>query len=86
MIAFFLLFTPLSTLLDLLSNSFSRHNEYQADQYSIDTYPNAREHMYSALKKLSRESLKNLNPHPLYVKVHYTHPPIMERLANLKKV
>ncbi len=86
MIAFFLLFTPLSTLLDLLSNSFSRYNEYQADQYSIDTYPNAREHMYSALKKLSRESLKNLNPHPLYVKVHYTHPPIMERLANLKKV
>ena len=42
MIAFFLLFTPLSTLLDLLSNSFSRYNEYQADQYSIDTYPNAR--------------------------------------------
>ncbi len=86
MIAFFLLFTPLSTLLGLVSNSFSRYNEYQADQYSIDTYPGARDHMYSALKKLARESLKNLNPHPLYVKVHYTHPPILERLANLKKV
>jgi STE24 endopeptidase len=86
MIAFFLLFTPLSTVLDLINNSFSRYNEYQADQYSIDTYPGAREHMYSALKKLARESLKNLNPHPLYVKVHYTHPPILERLANLKKV
>ena len=85
MIAFFLLFTPVSTVLGLVNNSFSRRNEYQADQYSIDTYPGAREHMYNALKKLARESLSNLNPHPLYVKVHYS-PPILERLANLKKV
>jgi STE24 endopeptidase len=86
MIAFFLLFTPVSTVLGLINNTFSRRNEYQADQYSIDTYPGAREHMYSAFKKLARESLSNLNPHPLYVKVHYSHPPVMERLANLKKV
>lgn len=86
MLAFFLLFTPVSTALGLINNTFSRRNEYQADQYSIDTYPGAREHMYSALKKLARESLSNLNPHPLYVRVHYSHPPILERLANLKKV
>ena len=85
MLAFFLLFTPLSTLLGLINNSFSRHNEYQADQFSLDTYLDAREHMYSALKKLSVESLSNLNPHPLYVAVHYSHPPILARLANLKK-
>ncbi len=86
MIAFFMLFTPVSTLLGLINNSFSRHNEYQADQYSIDTYPGAREYMYSALKKLSVESLSNLNPHPVYVAVHYSHPPILDRLANLQKV
>ena len=85
MIAFFMLFTPVSTLLGLINNSFSRYNEYQADQYSIDTYPGGREYMHSALKKLSVESLKNLNPHPWYVAVHYTHPPILDRLANLKK-
>lgn len=85
MVAFFLLFTPLSTLLGLINNSFSRRNEYQADQFSLDTYPDAREHMYSALKKLSLESLSNLNPHPLYVAVHYSHPPILARLANLKR-
>ncbi len=84
-LAFFMLFTPVSTVLGLINNSFSRHNEYQADQYSIDTYPGAREHMYSALKKLSVESLSNLNPHPVYVAVHYSHPPILDRLANLKK-
>ncbi|MEI7541444.1 MAG: M48 family metallopeptidase [Actinomycetes bacterium] len=86
MLAFFLLFTPVSTVLGLINNSFSRRNEYQADQYSIDTYLGAREHMHDALKKLSRESLSNLNPHPVYVAVHYSHPPILERLANLKKV
>jgi STE24 endopeptidase len=85
MIAFFMLFSPVSTVLGLINNSFSRHNEYQADQYSIDTYPGARDHMYSALKKLSVESLSNLNPHPVYVAVHYSHPPILDRLANLKK-
>ena len=84
-LAFFLLFTPLSTLLGLINNAFSRHNEYQADQFSLDTYPDAKDHMHSALKKLSVESLSNLNPHPLYVKVHYSHPPILERLANLRK-
>jgi STE24 endopeptidase len=86
MLAFFLLFSPVSTLMGLVNNSFSRRNEYQADDYSIQTYPGAREHMYNALKKLSRESLSNLNPHPIYVAVHYSHPPILERLANLKKV
>ena len=84
-LAFFLLFTPVSTVLGLINNSFSRHNEYQADQYAITTYPGAREYMYSALKKLSVESLSNLNPHPVYVAVHYSHPPILDRLANLKK-
>ena len=85
MTAFFMLFTPVSTLLGLVNNSFSRYNEYQADQYAIDTYPGGRDYMHSALKKLSVESLKNLNPHPWYVAVHYTHPPILDRLANLKK-
>jgi len=86
MIAFFMLFTPVSTILGLINNSYSRHHEYQADQYSIDTYPGAREYMHSALKKLSVESLSNLNPHPVYVAVHYSHPPILDRLAMLKKV
>ena len=84
MLAFFLLFTPVSLLTGLLSNALSRRNEYQADKYSIDTYSDAREHLYTALKKLSVESLSNLNPHPLYVAVNYTHPPILDRLAALK--
>jgi STE24 endopeptidase len=40
--------------------------------------------MGSALGKISTDALANLNPHPLYVKVHYTHPPIIERLKALQ--
>ena len=84
MLAFFLLFAPVSTILGLINNALSRRNEYQADQFSIDTYSDARTHMQSALTKLSQESLDNLNPHPLYVAFHYSHPPILDRLANLR--
>lgn len=85
MLSFLLLFTPVSTVLELLANTFSRRNEYEADQFSIETYPGAREFMDSALKKLSVESLSNLNPHPLYVAFNYSHPPILDRLAALQK-
>ena len=85
MLGFFLLFTPVSTLLGVVFNALSRRNEYQADQFSIETFPGAREQMRSALKKLSTDSLANLNPHPMYVALNYTHPPILERLAALEK-
>ena len=84
-LAFFLLFTPVSTVSGLLGNWLTRRNEYAADQYAIDTYPGSREFMTSALKKISVESLSNVNPHPLYVAVNYTHPPILDRLAALQE-
>jgi STE24 endopeptidase len=40
----------------------------------------------SALKKLSADSLANLTPHPFYVFMHYSHPPMIERLSALKKL
>ena len=83
MLGFFLLFTPVSTLLGVVFNALSRHNEYEADQFSIETYADARVQMHSALKKLASESLTNLNPHPMYVALNYTHPPILKRLKAL---
>ena len=83
MLGFFLLFTPVSTLLGIVFNALSRRNEYEADRFSIETYANARVHMRSALKKLASESLTNLNPHPMYVALNYTHPPILQRLDAL---
>ena len=40
--------------------------------------------MISALKRLSADNLSNLNPHPLYVWFHYSHPPVAERVAALE--
>jgi STE24 endopeptidase len=79
---FFLLFTPISMILGLANMALSRRNEFDADEYSTSTYPKGV--MGSALGKISTDALANLNPHPLYVKVHYTHPPIIERLKALQ--
>jgi len=80
-LAFFILFTPLSIVLGLINNSWTRHNEYQADTFAKETYDVAP--MRSALKKISTDSLANLSPHPLYVAFNYTHPTLLQRLNNL---
>jgi STE24 endopeptidase len=80
-LAFFILFTPLSIVLGLINNSWTRHNEYQADTFAKETYEVAP--MRSALKKISTDSLANLSPHPLYVAFNYTHPTLLQRLNNL---
>ena len=82
-LAFFLLLAPLNLLLGLLNNSLSRRNEFDADQFARLTYEVAP--MKSALKKISTASLSNLTPHPLYVAIHYTHPPLAERLKALSE-
>jgi STE24 endopeptidase len=63
--------------------SLSRRDEREADRYATDLIgsPDA---MASALVKLSRENLANLHPHPLYAKFYYSHPPIVERIRELK--
>jgi STE24 endopeptidase len=80
-LTFFILFTPLSVLLGLINNSWSRYCEYQADTYSKNTY--LVEPMKSALSKISTDSLANLTPHPMYVAFNYTHPTLLQRLNNL---
>lgn len=79
---FFLLFTPISMVIGLAYMALSRRNEFDADEYSNSTYPAGV--LASALGKISTDALANLNPHPLYVKVHYTHPPVIERLKALQ--
>jgi STE24 endopeptidase len=62
----------------------SRRFEKEADIFSAgmigETAP-----MISALKRLAADNLSNLYPHPLYVWFHYSHPPIVERVAGLEK-
>mgnify|MGYP005674928245 FL=1 len=81
-IAFSFLYSPIGLITGILMNVLSRKNEYEADKFAKDTYSG--NFLELALKKLSVDSLSNLYPHPLYVFIHYSHPPLLKRLARLK--
>ncbi len=81
LIAFSILFTPISAVTGLFMSIYSRKNEFEADAYARETYSGAA--LMNALKNLSVDSLSNLYPHPWYVFFHYSHPPLLERLRAL---
>ena len=83
LIFFFLLYTPISLVLSVLSNFSSRRHEFQADAFAAKTTGDSRP-MISALKKLSAKNLSNLTPHPLTVWLEYGHPPVMARVRTLR--
>lgn len=82
LIAFGLLYSPISEITGLIMNYFSRRFEYQADDYAKNTYK--AEPLITSLKKLSKNSLSNLTPHKAYVFMHYSHPTLLQRIKNLK--
>ncbi|GGZ77970.1 M48 family metallopeptidase [Algibacter mikhailovii] len=83
LIAFGILYAPISEITGLVMNLFSRKFEYQADDFAKNTYQS--EPLINSLKKLSKNSLSNLTPHPAYVFMHYSHPTLLERIKNLRK-
>ncbi|MDX1363065.1 MAG: M48 family metallopeptidase [Arenibacter latericius] len=82
LIGFGILYSPISEITSLVMNMISRAFEYQADDYAKDTFSS--QPLISSLKKLSKSSLSNLTPHPAYVFMHYSHPPLIARIRNLK--
>lgn len=84
LILFFLLTVPINILLNFISAQFSRKHEYQADAFAAKNYK--KEPMISALKVLAKENFVNLTPHPLYVKLTYSHPPITDRIDAISKL
>ena len=79
LIAFTILYSPISKIAGIVMNVFSRKNEFEADAYAKETYH--KEHLQVALKKLSVDNLSDLYPHPAYVFMNYSHPPLLKRLA-----
>ena len=82
LIAFGILYTPISEITGLVMNLLSRKFEYEADDYAKNTFEASP--LISALKKLNKNSLSNLTPHPAYVFMHYSHPTLLQRFNNLK--
>lgn len=83
-LAFGTLFSPISMVIGILMNVFSRKNEYEADEYAVRTY--SKEPLITALKKLTSDSLGNLTPHPWYVFVNYSHPSLKQRIEAMNVI
>ncbi len=83
LIFFSLLLTPLELVLAMLMNLLSRHNEFEADRFAVETVGTS-EALITALQKLSVNNLANLTPHPFYVLLHYSHPPLLARIAAMR--
>lgn len=79
------LYTPLSLVFSITAHVISRKHEYEADRYAVTTYPKP-EAFITALKKLTVDNLSNLTPHPLTVFLHYSHPPVLERIKAIRGV
>jgi STE24 endopeptidase len=81
-IGFTMLLSPISMILGIGMNILSRKNEFEADAYAKSTYDG--KPLAEALKTLSVNTLSNINPHPWYVFINYSHPPLLERLKKLE--
>jgi STE24 endopeptidase len=85
MIFFGMLYAPLDFFIGFFSQMISRKNEYEADRFAAETTKDPAS-MIHALKKLSAHNLSNLTPHPFYVLLNYSHPPVLNRIKALEQV
>lgn len=83
LVLFGILFSPVSRILSVFANMWSRRHEFEADAYAAKVTGDASA-LSSALKKLSAKNLSNITPHRLRVFLDYSHPPVLQRLHALK--
>ncbi len=75
---------PVRQIFSVAGNALSRKHEFEADAYAAEVTGDAKS-MSEALRKLSRDNLSNLTPHPFYVFLNYTHPPVVERIRAINR-
>lgn len=83
-LVFGILYSPVSLILGLITNYFSRRHEFEADKFAGEKYESNA--LSDALKKLSVNNLSNLRPHPIYSFFYYSHPPLLQRLKALDEL
>ena len=82
-VVFAILMTPIGLPLSLALNALSRRHEYAADRFAVDAIGNGRD-LARGLRRLAADTLANLTPHPWYVALHHSHPPVVERVRVLE--
>ena len=85
LIFFSLLYSPVEWILSIAIQALSRKHEYEADYFAVTTFDRGAS-LADALKKLSRNNLSNLTPHPLYVFLNYSHPPVLQRITRIREI
>ncbi|MGD9685408.1 MAG: M48 family metallopeptidase [Desulfobacter sp.] len=85
LVFFSILFSPVDLVISIIMQFFSRKDEYAADRFAALTTKKAGD-LITALKKLSADNLANLTPHPFYVFLNYSHPPLAQRIAAMEKI
>ena len=85
LIFFGMLYSPIEMILSIFMQMSSRKHEYEADEYAATTKGKPGD-MISTLKKLSKDNLSNLTPHPFYVFLNYSHPPVLQRIKAIKEI
>ena len=85
LVFFGILYTPMAFFSGLITLGISRKNEYEADNFAVTTTGFSK-HMIEALKKLSVNNFSNLVPHPFYVFLNYSHPPVLERIRAIESL
>ncbi|WP_321492298.1 M48 family metallopeptidase [uncultured Desulfobacter sp.] len=85
LVFFSILFSPIDLIISIIMQFFSRKDEYEADRFAVLTTQKAQA-LIMALKKLSADNLANLTPHPFYVFINYSHPPLAQRVAAMEKI
>lgn len=79
LVFFGFLFTPVELIISVVTQAISRKHEYEADQWAVETVTN-KQNLVSGLKKLAANNLANLSPHPIFVLLHFSHPPLSKRI------
>ena len=82
---FGLLYTPIVLVLSIALQMISRKNEYEADRFAAETIDEP-SRLIDALKKLFATNLSNLTPHPFYVFLNYSHPPLLQRVQAIQDI
>ncbi len=83
LILFMILLEPVSRVLSLMLNAWSRKHEFEADAFAVSATGDGAA-LASALKKMSAEHLSHPSPAPIRVWLDYSHPPLLERLRALR--
>ncbi len=85
LIFFGMLYAPIDMILSVFMQISSRKHEYEADEFAAITTGKPKD-MIATLKKLSKDNLSNLTPHPFYVFLNYSHPPALQRIKAIREI